>query len=133
MEAATVFIVLLAGISLYFLPTVVAMARQLKVRGGVFLLNLLLGWTLVGWVAALGWAAFAKDTRYHGPPMTGKSITWGDWFRNQAAALCLAPVIAGLLALGSPKALDLLDYLAFWTMGLAISALVHGWQSQRPA
>jgi len=46
-------IILLAG-ALYFLPTIVG--RSKHNAGAIFVLNLLLGWTLVGWVVALVWA-----------------------------------------------------------------------------
>jgi Superinfection immunity protein len=39
---------------LYFLPSIIG--RNKKDAGAIFLLNLLLGWTLVGWVAAFLWA-----------------------------------------------------------------------------
>ena len=38
---------------LYFLPSIIAPSYKLA---PVFVLNLFLGWTLVGWVAALVWA-----------------------------------------------------------------------------
>jgi hypothetical protein len=40
----------------YFLPTVVALVRDRHDRLSVFLLNLFLGWSLIGWVIALLWA-----------------------------------------------------------------------------
>lgn len=43
----------------YFLPTAVALLRGIKTPQGPILLNLLLGWTILGWVAALIWAACA--------------------------------------------------------------------------
>ncbi len=39
---------------IYFLPTYVA--RKKRNCGAVFALDLLLGWTLIGWVVALCWA-----------------------------------------------------------------------------
>jgi hypothetical protein len=39
---------------LYFLPTFVGQSK--RNAGAIFVLNLLLGWTLVGWVVALVWA-----------------------------------------------------------------------------
>lgn len=41
----------------YFLPTIVAASRGNRKLGSIFVLNLLLGWTLLGWVAALVWAS----------------------------------------------------------------------------
>lgn len=43
----------------YFPPTIVAWARNHPNRVSIFLLNLLLGWTVIGWVAALIWSASA--------------------------------------------------------------------------
>ena len=42
---------------LYFLPAIVAMMRGHRNTGSVTILNLFLGWTFVGWVAALVWSA----------------------------------------------------------------------------
>ena len=47
-------IFLVIGITLYFLPTIIG--RNKRNAGAIFALNLLLGWTLVGWVVALVWA-----------------------------------------------------------------------------
>jgi hypothetical protein len=46
---------------LYFLPWIVALMRGSKRSGGVFVVNLFLGWTLLFWVIALAWAA-GSDT-----------------------------------------------------------------------
>jgi len=54
-------------LAIYFLPSFVAAGREPKHNspGGVFVLNLFLGWTLVGWVIALAWASSntAKTTK----------------------------------------------------------------------
>lgn len=48
---------LLALISLlYFLPLAIAFSRGHKDTGPIFVVDLFLGWTLVGWVVALVWA-----------------------------------------------------------------------------
>jgi hypothetical protein len=39
--------------SLYFLPTIVAGARGHHNTGSIFILNLFLGWTFIGWIIAL--------------------------------------------------------------------------------
>ena len=41
---------------LYFLPTLIAFLRKHKNKLAIFLLNLLLGWTVLGWVASLIWS-----------------------------------------------------------------------------
>jgi hypothetical protein len=38
---------------LYFLPSVVAVARKVTHQGSVVVINLFLGWTFIGWVVAL--------------------------------------------------------------------------------
>jgi hypothetical protein len=56
MEALVLLIVLGC---LYFLPTIIAYNREHHNRLAIFLLNLFLGWTVLGWVAALVWSATA--------------------------------------------------------------------------
>ena len=50
-----VFIVL--GGAMYFTPSIVGTYRGHKSIAGIVILNLFLGWTLIGWVAALIWSA----------------------------------------------------------------------------
>ena len=60
MDNATFIAVILGGIiALFvsFLPTVVASSRNCKATGGIFVVNLFLGWTVLGWIIALAWAA----------------------------------------------------------------------------
>jgi len=45
------------GFLIYFLPTIVALVRHKRNTLSIFLLNLFLGWTLVGWIVALVWAS----------------------------------------------------------------------------
>ncbi len=42
--------------AIYFLPTLIALLRQHKNKLAIFLLNLLLGWTVLGWVGSLIWS-----------------------------------------------------------------------------
>lgn len=44
------------GFVLYFLPSIIAVARSKRDTASIFVLNLLLGWTAIGWVIALVWA-----------------------------------------------------------------------------
>jgi Superinfection immunity protein len=46
----------LISILLYFLPSIIAAARHHRNATAIFVLNLLLGWTFLGWVAALVWS-----------------------------------------------------------------------------
>lgn len=49
-------IVFAAGVALYFLPTIIAVVKHKANTSAITLLNLFLGWTLVGWFIALLWA-----------------------------------------------------------------------------
>ena len=44
---------------LYFLPSIIAHRKQAFL--GIFLVNLLLGWTVIGWIVALIWACTAEE------------------------------------------------------------------------
>ena len=55
------FLLFLPAIALYFLPSIIA--HNKTNFGGVFVLNLLLGWTLVGWIIALIWALGGDSQR----------------------------------------------------------------------
>ena len=50
------------GIFLYLLPSIIASARNLPRSNGVFVLNLFLGWTVVGWVVAMVMACRPEPT-----------------------------------------------------------------------
>ena len=52
--ASTAVLVLLVAI--YLLPTTIAANRKHNNTAPIFLVNLLLGWTFLGWVIALVWA-----------------------------------------------------------------------------
>ena len=47
---------LIVAVLLYFLPTVVALIRGHLSALAIFLLNLFLGWTLIGWIIAFIWS-----------------------------------------------------------------------------
>ena len=50
------WLLILAGLIIYILPSIVAGYRKSPDYAGIFLLNLLTGWTIIGWVGALLWA-----------------------------------------------------------------------------
>lgn len=49
--------VVVGGLLAYFFPALLANQRKHPNQAPIFLLNLFLGWTLIGWVMALVWAA----------------------------------------------------------------------------
>lgn len=57
MEALILIAVLFfGGLILYLIPSLVAAARNNHNSGAIFILNLLAGWTFLGWLVALIWA-----------------------------------------------------------------------------
>ena len=47
---------LAVALAVYFLPTVIAYARVKRNIWAIFALNLLLGWSVIGWIISLVWA-----------------------------------------------------------------------------
>lgn len=56
MDVIILVVVIALSILLYFLPSIVAAKRNHKNMIPVFLLNIFLGWTFLGWVVALVWS-----------------------------------------------------------------------------
>jgi hypothetical protein len=67
-------VLLLICLLLYFFPTIVATSKEKQNSGAIFALNLLLGWTILGWVAALVWA-LSKDVGAGNAPIPTKLQT----------------------------------------------------------
>ena len=42
---------------MYFLPSIIALARSKRDLLAILFLNLFLGWSVIGWIVALVWAA----------------------------------------------------------------------------
>ena len=57
----------LIGVGIYFLPSLIAVARRTHNATGIFMLNLFLGWTGIGWIVALLMAIFSAPW-YPYPP-----------------------------------------------------------------
>jgi hypothetical protein len=56
-------VVLAALIAGYFFPSIIAVCRRHHNTLAIFLLNLFLGWSGLGWVGALVWAATVPGER----------------------------------------------------------------------
>jgi len=50
---------------LYFVPAAIAHKRAHQKATSIVVLNLLLGWTLIGWVVALAWALAASPVEFY--------------------------------------------------------------------
>ena len=43
-------------LALYFLPYINALGRKHRSAGAILIVNLFLGWTVLGWIIALSWS-----------------------------------------------------------------------------
>jgi hypothetical protein len=59
------FFLLIIGALMYLLPTIIASSRHVRNVGSVAVINLFLGWTLIGWVVALAMAVRTVDRTDH--------------------------------------------------------------------
>ena len=53
----------LLGIAVYFLPIIIAAVRHANSIVGIILLNVLAGWTFIGWIIALVWSLTGTKQR----------------------------------------------------------------------
>lgn len=66
--------ILLLLIVLYFLPSVIASARQHNEKGTIFMANLFLGWTGIVWFIVLIWS-MTGNTKLRRKTLTDKENT----------------------------------------------------------
>ena len=61
MNEHTVFVILLMlCVIIYMLPTLIAYARDIPSRHMVTVINIVFGWTLIGWFICFLWASLAE-------------------------------------------------------------------------
>jgi hypothetical protein len=53
-------ILAMAAFLFYMLPSIIADIRHVEHEGSIGAVNFLLGWTVLGWIAALIWAVVEK-------------------------------------------------------------------------
>jgi hypothetical protein len=70
-SASIVLLIIVAA--LYFTPSIIAIMRKKTNMAPIIIIDILLGWTFVGWVVALVWAAAAEKT-----PQTVIVNNYGD-------------------------------------------------------
>lgn len=63
------------SVILYFLPTGIALLRRHHNALAIFVLNLLAGWTIIGWFGALAWSVTGRHG--YGRLATGEFIPTG--------------------------------------------------------
>ena len=65
-------VTLFIGIAFYFLPAIIG--RNKRNAGAILLLNLLLGWTIIGWICALVWACTSDSPSAPQPERLGAFV-----------------------------------------------------------
>jgi uncharacterized membrane protein len=56
-------VILVIAMVVYFLPSIVAYKDKRAAWVGIAILNVLLGWTILGWIAALIWAVTGESEK----------------------------------------------------------------------
>ena len=73
MEGLVGLVVFVGVLFIYFIPTLVANDRKHHNATAIFVTNLLLGWTFIGWVAALVWSYTAVNSESVEAKSSGKT------------------------------------------------------------
>ena len=55
-------IIIILAIMIYFIPSYIAFVRRKKQLAAIFVINLFLGCTALGWVGALVWAMLKENS-----------------------------------------------------------------------
>jgi hypothetical protein len=53
-------LMLMAIVLIYMLPTLIAFGREHPRRQDIAVVNIILGWTLIGWIGAFLWATLVE-------------------------------------------------------------------------
>jgi T4 superinfection immunity protein len=61
-DSTTTIIMLILVVLIYMLPTLIAFGREHPHRMDVAVLNIIFGWTLIGWFVVFLWAALARPS-----------------------------------------------------------------------
>jgi len=79
MELLALLLIFLA-FTFYFIPTAIAHQRRAQHFTGIFLINLVFGWTVLGWIAALIWAIVEKTDDLPQIPPGSNPAEWRGAF-----------------------------------------------------
>ena len=82
MDGLAIFLLALLVI-FYFLPCIICNVRTTQHGAAIFLINLFLGWTVLGWIAALIWAIVEKPAEP--APIPEGDGTLSIWEKKQKA------------------------------------------------
>ncbi len=60
MDGISVLLIIICIFAFYLIPTIIAFSEKKKNTSSIAVVNIFLGWTLIGWIVALAWAV-SKD------------------------------------------------------------------------
>lgn len=95
MSSSAVLLILgVVGLVLYFLPGLIANARKHPNYNAILLLNLLTGWTGLGWLAALIWSVTAVQppAARSSPPDERREVLTGPSADLRPCPMCAEPI-----------------------------------------
>ena len=85
---------LIVGFLIYFLPTIVALSRGHLSGLAIFLLNLFLGWSLIGWIVALIWSCTGNTVaNLYRPQVGAADVPWRNPSRRSGGSLWLVLIL----------------------------------------
>ena len=61
MHTVIAYVLLVAVAVAYFTPSLIARRRMKQEAARIFLFNLLLGWTVAGWLGVMSWATGSRE------------------------------------------------------------------------
>ncbi|MFY0676059.1 MAG: superinfection immunity protein [Neptuniibacter sp.] len=64
-NGAVAIVLLFIGVIVYLLPSVIAVNRQHVSHKAIVALNILLGWSMLGWITAFIWACNSSSSQKH--------------------------------------------------------------------
>lgn len=118
-------LIICLSILIYFLPSMIGLGKNRS--GAIFVLNLLTGWTAVGWVAAFIWASVEKYKR-------ANIKTWVYLFTGIACAAALFGALVTLVffLIGYEQGRAQFDYFLLIDAGIfLVLGLGIGWMKSR--
>ena len=78
------WLLMIIAIALYFMPTIVAGYRQHSSFFLILVLNILLGWTMLGWLLLLIWASFGDPHSAWSRPAEKKCPYCAEYIKAEA-------------------------------------------------
>jgi hypothetical protein len=67
---------LVISLCIYFVPSIIAAVRSHQSRMAIFAVNLLFGWTGLGWLVAFIWSLTGVYEGYRGVPYRSPPYPW---------------------------------------------------------